>query len=222
MVYSDIHEKVSNILRELPKEVVLAAAVKARTPEEIKAAIEAGINIVGENYVQEALAVSPYIPRSVKMHFIGHLQKNKVKKAVEIFDVIETVDSVEIAREIDKRSRDISKIMPVMIEINSGKEKNKYGIFPEKAEGLIREIAGFFNIRVTGLMTMGSFSADGETSRLLFRETKQLFDHIVSASIPGVELKWLSMGMSDSYRTAVQEGSNLVRVGTGIFGERKK
>lgn len=200
----------------------LVAAAKTREREEVLAAIDAGIKIVGENYVQEAAELKPYLPPGVKMHFIGHLQKNKVKKAVELFDMIETVDSYQIAFEIDRRSKEISKVIPVLIEVNSGKEIQKHGVFPEDAEKLIQDVSLLGNIKVAGLMTMGFFSADGEKLRPLFRSTKSLFEKIASIGINGVEMKWLSMGMTDSYTTAIEEGSNLVRIGTGIFGKRQQ
>ena len=138
-----IKENVRNILRELPPGVELVAAAKQQTPEKILAAIEGGIKIVGENYVQEAAAAFQVIGRKVQWSFIGHLQKNKVKKAVEIFDIIETVDSVELAEEINKRCAAVSRIMPVLIEVNSGREPQKFGVFPEKVEELARAIVAF-------------------------------------------------------------------------------
>ncbi|MEE9520629.1 MAG: YggS family pyridoxal phosphate-dependent enzyme, partial [Dehalococcoidales bacterium] len=150
-----IKQNVGQILSELPDGVELVAAAKTRQPEEILEAVGAGVNIVGENYVQEAERAYEVIGNKAKWHFIGHLQKNKVKKAVKLFDMIETVDSVEIAREIDKRCAQIGKIMPVLIEINSGREEQKAGVFPEKAEHLVREISTYQNIKVVGLMTMG-------------------------------------------------------------------
>ncbi len=129
-----IEENVKKILQELPPGVELMAVAKARTPEEIMRAAQAGVKIVGENYMQEALAAFNVVGHRVKWHFIGHLQRNKVKKAVEIFDMIETVDSPELSKEIDKRCGQRKRIMPVLIEINSGREKQKFGIFPEDAE----------------------------------------------------------------------------------------
>ncbi|GAF97440.1 unnamed protein product, partial [marine sediment metagenome] len=145
-----IEENVKKILQELPPGVELMAAAKARTPEEIMRAAQAGVKIVGENYVQEALAAFNVVGHRVKWHFIGHLQRNKVKKAVEIFDMIETVDSPELSKEIDKRCSQRKRIMPVLIEINSGREKQKFGIFPEDVEDFIKEISGLKNIEIEG------------------------------------------------------------------------
>jgi PLP dependent protein len=215
-----IKQNVQQILGELPEGVQLAAAAKTREPREILEAMNAGIRIIGENYVQEAERAYQEIGNKVEWHFIGHLQKNKVKRAVAIFDMIETVDSSEIAGEIDKRSGEAGKTMPVLIEINSGQEAGKAGVYPEKAEQLIKEISTLKNIRVAGLMTMGPQVINPEDVRCYFRETKKLFDRIKELKIPNMEIKYLSMGMTDSYRVAIDEGANIIRIGSKIFGER--
>jgi len=217
---SVIEENVKKILVELPPGVELEAAAKTRTPEEILKAVEAGVRIIGENYVQEALAAFNVVGHRAKWHFIGHLQRNKVKKAVEIFDMIETVDSFELAREIEKRCAQREKFMAVFIEINSGKEPQKFGVLPEEAEKLIREISVFKNIKIQGLMTMGPMFGDPENARPYFVETRKLYDRIKGLNIPGVEMKYLSMGMTNSYQVAIEEGANIVRIGTKIFGPR--
>ena len=215
-----IKQNINQILSELPNGVELIAAAKTRQPEEILEAVEAGVKIVGENYVQEAVRAYELIGNKVKWHFIGHLQRNKVKKAVTIFDMIETVDSVEIAREIDKRCAQIGKIMPVLIEINSGREKQKAGVFPEKAEQLVAKISTYPNLRIMGLMTMGPRFGNPEDSRPYFVATKRIFEKIKKLNLPNVEMRYLSMGMTNSYKIAVEEGANIVRVGSKIFGER--
>ena len=215
-----IEENVKKILQELPQGVALMAAAKARTPEEIMRAAQAGVKIVGENYVQEALAAFNVVGHRVKWHFIGHLQRNKVKKAVEIFDMIETVDSLELSKEIDKRCGQREKIMPILIEVNSGRERQKFGVFPEDAEAFIKEISGLKNIKTEGFMTMGPMFGDPEDARPYFVETKKLFDRIKTLNLPGVEMKYLSMGMTNSYQVAIEEGANIVRIGTKIFGPR--
>jgi len=215
-----IKKAVKDILNELPSGVSLVAAAKTRTPEEIAEAVEAGLEIVGENYVQEAEQAWQVIGSRVKWHMIGHLQKNKAKKAVKIFDMIETVDSFKLCRAIDKACGDINKIMSVLVEINSGDEEQKAGIIPDMATGLIREMAGLKNVRIMGLMTMGPYSGNPEDSRPYFKRTKELFDSIKLKNIDDVEMKYLSMGMSNSYKIALEEGANLVRIGTRIFGER--
>jgi pyridoxal phosphate enzyme (YggS family) len=217
-----IRENIRKILGELPLGVELVAAGKARLPEEIMEAVEAGVRIIGENYVQEAERAYSLLGDKVRWHFIGHLQKNKVKKAVRIFDMIQTVDSVDLAREIDKRCRQIGKVMPVLVEVNSGREKQKSGILPEDAERLIREISTFQNIKVIGLMTIEPVSENPEDSRPYFVETRKLFEQIKSLNLPNVEMRYLSMGMTVSHKVAIEEGANLVRLGVGIFGDRNR
>jgi pyridoxal phosphate enzyme (YggS family) len=215
-----IKENVQKILNELPEDVTLVGAAKTRTTKEIQEAIDAGVKIIGENYVQEAERAFRVIGRRAKWHLIGPLQRNKAKKAVEIFDMIETVDSIKIAREIDKRCSAIGKIMPILIEINSGREPQKAGIFPEDALELIKEISTLSNIKIMGHMTMGPRFGNPEDSRPYFIETRKIFERLKSLNLPGVEMKYLSMGMTNSYKVALEEGANIVRIGTLLFGER--
>ena len=215
-----IKDNVKEILEELPEGVELVGAAKTRTPDEILEGIEAGLKIIGQNYVQEAERAFQSIGDKARWHMIGHLQSNKAKKAVRIFDMIETVDSIKLARALDKACADIGKVMQVLIEINSGEETQKAGVLPEDAPALIRDISGLKNIKVMGLMTMGPFTADPEDARPYFQRTKKLFEEIKGMNIPGVEMVTLSMGMSNSYRVALEEGANTVRIGTKIFGER--
>jgi pyridoxal phosphate enzyme (YggS family) len=215
-----IKQNIKQIMSELPDTVKLVAAAKTREPPEILEAIEAGVKIIGENYVQEAERAHKVAGNEAEWHFIGHLQKNKVKKAVEIFDMIETVDSIEIAREIDKRCAQIGRNMPVLIEINSGREKQKAGVYPENVEKLVAEMATLKNIRVMGLMTMGPRFGNPEDSRPYFVETRKIFDRIKNLNLPHAEMKYLSMGMTNSYQIALEEGANIVRIGSKIFGER--
>jgi len=215
-----IRENVQRILSELPEGVELEAAAKTRSAEEVLEVIEAGVKIIGENYVQEAEKVCAIVGNKVSWHFIGHLQKNKVKKAVCLCDMIETVDSVEIAKEIDKRCSQIGKTMPVLIEVNSGREEQKSGVLPEDTEQLVREISELQNIEMMGLMTMGPLSGDPEDARPYFVETKKIFDQLRKLGLPDVAMKYLSMGMTNSYKVALEEGANIVRIGTAIFGKR--
>jgi pyridoxal phosphate enzyme (YggS family) len=210
----------TELLASLPAHVTLVAAAKHHTPEHVLAAVEAGVQVVGENYVQEARKMVDILGRRVRWHLIGHLQKNKVKHAVELFDLIETVDSWGLVEAIDRRCAAVHRRMPVLIEINSGGEENKAGIPPEQAEDLLRRIAKLRNVRVQGLMTMGPLLENEEEYRPYFRSTKELFDHLAAIRIPGIEMRYLSMGMSDSYRVAIEEGANIIRVGTAIFGPR--
>jgi len=215
-----ITQNVQQILSALPNGIQLVAAVKARHPEEILEAVGAGVKILGENYIQEAERIYGVLGNKVNWHFIGHLQRNKVKKAVKIFDMIETVDSLELAKEIDRRCAQIDKVMPVLVEINSGHEEQKSGVFPEKAEQLIREISGLQNIKVMGLMTMGPRLGNPEASRPYFVKTRKIFKRIKKLNLPNIQMKYLSMGMTNSYKVALDEGANIVRIGSKIFGER--
>jgi hypothetical protein len=209
-----IKENILQINKIISHDVKILAATKSRSIEEIKQAISMGIKMIGENYVQEAIEKSWSMKGLAELHCIGHLQKNKVKVAVEIFDMIDTIDSVEIALEINKRCEQINKIMPVLIEVNIAKEENKHGCIPEHLIELADSLAGLKNIRLRGLMTLGP-NISAEKLRLYFREMKILFDKL-KHKYPQIDI--LSMGMSDSYIIAVQEGATMIRLGTAIFG----
>ena len=211
---------VTEILQAMPKGVLLVAAAKTRSPAEVKAAIQAGIQIVGYNYVQEAELLKQNIDEPVEWHMIGHLQRNKVKKAVHLFDMIETIDSVPLAKEVNKHCEKLNKIMPVLIEINSGEESNKTGVLPENVITLIHQINNLNNLQILGLMTMGPRFGNPENARPYFKITKALFEQIKKMEIPRVEMRYLSMGMSNSYKIAIEEGANVVRIGTRLFGLR--
>ncbi len=220
-----IKENVREILKELPDGVQLVTAAKGRNPEEILEAIDAGVKIIGENYIKEAKKAYDAIGRKAKWHFIGipQIEKHDLlrRKNLQIFDMIETIDCVEIAEEVNIKCAGLNKIMPVLIEVNSGTEPQKFGVLPEDAVSLIKEISSLSSIRVMGLMTMGPRFGNPEDSRPYFVKTRELFDRIKKMNLPGVEMKYLSMGMTNSYRVALEEGANIVRVGTKIFGERK-
>ena len=215
-----IRNNVKRILAELPGRVQLVGAAKTRTAKEVIEAIEAGLTIIGHNYVQEAERLFDVVSQPVKWHMIGHLQSNKAKKAAGIFDMIETVDSMKLAKAIDKACKGLNKTMPVLVEINSGEEAQKAGVMPENAVSLLQEISTLAHLKVRGLMTMGPFSGDPEDARPYFRKTKKLFDEVRSLNLAEVDMAVLSMGMSNSYDVAIEEGANLVRIGTKIFGER--
>ncbi len=216
-----IYDNVRRILEELPPHVTLVAATKGRTPEEVEEAISAGVRVIGENYVQEAERKKAVVKSDAEWHMIGRLQRNKVKKAVKLFDVIQTVDSFKLAREIDRRAGDAGKVMPVMIEVNTGREVQKGGVMPEDAMALVEEISSLKNVEVIGLMTMGPYVENPEDIRPYFRLAREIFDKIRSLDLPNVDMRYLSMGMSSTYRVAVEEGANMVRIGTAIFGPRR-
>lgn len=209
------------ILKEIPQNVTLLAAVKTRTTEEVKAAFEAGIRHFGHNYVQEARMMAPELDLKAKWHMIGHLQRNKAKDAVELFDMIETLDSIRLAEELEKRCAAVGKTLEVLVEINSGMEDEKSGVRPQDLAPLVEATSGFPHLRLVGLMTMGPLEGEPERSRPYFAKTRQLFDELRKANLPGVEMRVLSMGMSGSFRVAIEEGATMVRLGTALFGPRK-
>ncbi|HOP46855.1 MAG TPA: YggS family pyridoxal phosphate-dependent enzyme [Desulfobacteraceae bacterium] len=215
-----IRENLKKILEQLPDGVQLVGAVKTRTTEEIIEAIDAGLKIIGQNYVQEAEKIFQAIGTRTKHHLIGHLQSNKAKKAVNIFDMIETVDSEKLARAINNACQSIGKVMPVLLEINSGEEPQKAGIMPADFFSLIEQISEYENISIQGLMTMGPFSGNPEDARPYFQKTRQLFEQAKRLNIRNIRMEYLSMGMSNSFKVAIEESANLVRIGTAIFGER--
>ena len=218
---ASIKTKCAEIMKAIPQGVLLVAATKERTTEEIREAVEAGIEIVGENYVQEAVRKHKEIGHEVRWHMIGHLQRNKVKDALKVFECIQSVDSLRLAKEIDKQCERSGRAMRILVEVNIAGEESKYGVRPEETLDMLREIASLPNLRVEGLMTMETYSDNPENARPYFRRMKCLFDEAKSHDIPNVEMKILSMGMSNSCEVAIQEGSNMVRIGTKLFGPRK-
>lgn len=215
-----IRENVAEVLKKLPTGVMLVAAAKTRSPQEILEAAEAGVNAFGHNYVQEAERAVEAVGRSVKWHMIGHLQTNKAKKAAGLFDMVETVDSLKLAGALDRACGEIGRVMPVLIEVNIAGEEQKAGVMPEEVISLVREIAGFSHLSVRGLMTMGPLVESPEMLRPHFRKVRDLFESIAKDPPGGVEMECLSMGMSDSYRIAIEEGATMVRLGTALFGPR--
>ena len=210
-----IIDRVKQYLINIPNNVVLVAAAKTRTLEEVQTAISAGIQHIGENYLQEGEKIIPQLKNQVKWHFIGKLQKNKAKKAVQLFDVIETVDSCKLAKEINKRAEQINKIQEIFIEINIAGEKEKSGITPDSVAELMECVQNLQNINLTGFMTMGPPVSEPEQLRPYFKKAFAIFSEYKTE-----KLRFLSMGMTDSYKVAIEEGANIVRIGTGLFGPR--
>lgn len=214
-----IAESVQEILKTLPDSVVVVAAAKGRTRLEVEEVIDAGITMVGHNYVQEARQMlTPALRKRASWHMIGHLQLNKVNWAVRLFDMIQTLDSVELAEEIDRRCARLDIVMPVLLEINSGREARKTGVLPEDVDALVHVVAGLEHVELQGLMTMGPRFGDPERARPYFQATRETFERLASGALPGVTMRTLSMGMSNSYRVAIEEGANMVRIGSRIFG----
>jgi pyridoxal phosphate enzyme (YggS family) len=216
-----LEARITEILKSLPPDVTVVAAAKTRTPEEVLAAIRAGIKYIGYNYVQEAESMQRLIGQSVQWHMIGHLQRNKIKKSARLFDMIQTLDSIPLSEILDRECGMINKKIPVLVEVNSARENSKAGIFPEEVLNLIEKIKNFSHLHVQGLMTMGPLYEDPEKSRPYFRLTRQTFELVNKQKWPEVSMRFLSMGMSDSYKIAIEEGANMVRLGTIMFGSRR-
>lgn len=221
-LFDEIAEAVNRLLEEIPSGVTVVAAAKGRTTSEVEAALRAGITHVGHNYVQEASPMVEALGGKATWHMIGHLQRNKVARAVLDFDMIESLDSVRLAKEIERRCAPIGKTMPVLVEINSGRESSKTGVLPEQVDELLDAVAEMRHLQVTGLMTMGPRFGDPEASRPFFVTTREIFKRLSSAKRPNVTMRYLSMGMTNSYRVAIEEGANIVRICTKIFGERSE
>jgi hypothetical protein len=215
-----IQEKIQAIRRSIPPHVEILAAVKTRTLEEVRAAYDAGLRIFGHNYVQEAQAMIAADDLGAEWHLIGHLQRNKAKEAVKLFNLIESVDSLRLTQELENRCAQIGKKIPVLIEVNSGSEENKTGVLPQDAAQLAEYLNTCQYLRLQGLMTMGPLTGEPELARPYYRETRRLFEEISRMGLENAEMRVLSMGMSNSYRVAIEEGANLVRLGTVIFGAR--
>ncbi|MCJ7578156.1 MAG: YggS family pyridoxal phosphate-dependent enzyme [candidate division Zixibacteria bacterium] len=225
-----VEENIRNIWSRIEKaaektgrdkeDIKLVAVTKTVEVERIKEAIKCGIETIGENRVQEAESKFVQITEKVEKHLIGHLQTNKAKKAVELFDFIQSVDSQHIAQEISRRAFQMGKAMEVLVEINTSGEKSKFGVDPDQALSFVKLILNSEGIKIKGLMTIGLFSDNSEDTRPCFKKLKAIFDQMKRESLPNVEMKYLSMGMTNDFEIAIQEGSNMVRIGTGIFGPR--
>ncbi|MBD3244933.1 MAG: YggS family pyridoxal phosphate-dependent enzyme [Candidatus Moranbacteria bacterium] len=213
-----VKRNIQTIFKKIKGKAQLTAVIKNKNYKQIKDLLEAGVEIVGQNYINQAQRNLSLIKKyPVKNHLIGHLQKNKVNKAVKLFDMIETLDSVFLAQKIDAACKRINKKMPVLIEINSAKEFQKTGIHPEKTLDFLNQINRLENIKIQGLMTMGPRVSRTQEVRSYFRIVKDIFNQIKKEKIFGVQMRYLSMGMSDTYQIALQEEANLVRIGRALF-----
>lgn len=204
-----------------PRDVELVAVSKTVDVGRIKQAIDAGATILGENYIQEARKKIEEIGQGVRWDFIGHLQSNKVKHAVDLFELIHSVDRLSLAQEIHRAAEKKRKKVRILVQVNISGEEAKSGIDPGGVISLVREIAFLPNLSLEGLMTMPPYFDDPEDARPYFLSLRELRDKILREGIEGIILKELSMGMSGDFEVAIEEGSTLVRVGTAIFGERK-
>jgi len=198
-----------------PGSIKLVAVTKTVDAARIQEAIEAGVTDIGENYIQDSIEKFDIIGRSVKWHMIGHLQSNKAKQAVEIFDLVQSVDSVHLASEIGKRSLTLGKTTSVLVEVNISGEESKFGVSPEDVAQLCEELYSISGVRVEGLMGIAPFVQDKDAIRKSFAQLRELWERL-----PLENRIWLSMGMTSDYEIAIEEGSNMVRIGTAIFGAR--
>jgi pyridoxal phosphate enzyme (YggS family) len=203
-----------------PSDVRLMGVTKTVDDLRIIEAIEGGIDIIGENYVQEGKRKIEKMGKTLEWHMIGHLQTNKAKYAVRLFDMVHSVDRLKLARELDKRSGAAGVKTNILVEVNVSGEETKSGVRQEDALALVEKISVLENISVRGLMTMPPWFDNAEDARPYFIALRETRDRIIEANIPGVVMKELSMGMSGDYEVAVEEGATIVRVGTAIFGER--
>ncbi len=202
-----------------PSEIVLVAVTKTVEPERVNAAIAAGVTDIGENRVQEALQKFPLLKPATR-HLIGHLQSNKVKKAVPIFDWIHSVDSFHLARKISTEAQRLGKTLPILLEIKTSPEETKFGVPVGEAAALAQQVGVLPGIQLRGLMTIAPFTSDEGLIRESFRTLRALRDDIRAAQFPGVQMDVLSMGMSNDFEIAIEEGATMVRIGTAIFGPR--
>ena len=204
-----------------PREIKLLAAAKSQSVELVQAAIAAGVRLIGENYVQEAEEKRHAISEAVEWHMIGHLQRNKVKAALNTFDLIQSLDSVALARELDKEGRRNGKTVRTLIEINLGDEQSKSGIARDKVAELVERVSELAHLQVEGLMAVPPFKENPEEIRPYFRSLRELQVELQGWKIPNGSFNELSMGMTHDYPIAVEEGATIVRIGTALFGARK-
>ncbi len=219
---AEVRERIAGAARRngrKPEEILLVAVTKTVPAERIQEAIRAGIRALGENRVQEAEEKIRGIRDKVAWHLVGHLQTNKARKAVEIFDWIQAVDSLHLAQAVGKRGRELGKAVPVLVEVNTSGEATKYGLSPERAGEELERIAKVEGLAVKGLMTVGSFGPM-EEARACFRNLRKLRDEIARCAFPNVAMEHLSMGMTNDFEVAIEEGATMVRIGTAIFGGR--
>lgn len=218
-----VNERIKRAVRKAGRdtaEITLIAVTKFVEPKQIKEAVAGGAHAFGENYVQEAKEkIEKIKDKSIKWHFIGALQKNKAKFAVEYFDMIHTLDSLDLAKELDKRAK---TPIDVLIQVNIAREKTKAGVDTDGALKLARAISNLKNLRLRGLMTIPPFFDNPEISRPYFVTLRRLAEHINKEHLPNVSMRDLSMGMSHDFEVAIEEGATMVRVGTAIFGPRKE
>lgn len=226
MIVENIEHVRENIEKACKKagrrvdEVTLIAVSKTKPYTDIEEALKSGTLDYGENKVQEMCEKYEILPKNIRWHMIGHLQRNKVKYLVGKTELIHSVDSIRLAEQIEKEYAKKGETANILIEVNMAQEESKFGITSQETEELIRKISTFEHIRIKGLMTIAPYTDNPETNRVYFRQMKKLSVDIRDKNIDNVSMDVLSMGMTGDYQVAIEEGSTMVRVGTGIFGER--
>jgi pyridoxal phosphate enzyme (YggS family) len=208
-----------------PEEITIVAVSKTHPYQDIAQAVSAGIKHIGENRIQEAEAkfdslTKTYPELTFTRHLVGHLQTNKVRRALEIFDLIQSLDSLKLAHSISSHARELNKEVEVLIQVNTSGEASKFGIEPNETLNFVHSLSELDNLKIKGLMTIGAFSADPEVVRPGFARLRHLFEHISGLNMKNVEMKYLSMGMTDDFELAIAEGANTLRIGSAIFGPR--
>ncbi len=223
MIYENlmyVRRSIENAAKRIGRsgdEIVLVCVTKEVGIPQIEQAIKAGVTDIGENYIQDAVKKFDAIGKKVKWHFIGHLQTNKVKDAVRIFDLIHSVDSLKLAQKISKQASKLRIVKDILIEVKTSAEATKYGVLPEGVSNLIEEISTLPNLRVMGLMTMAPIVDVPEKARPYFRRLRELSQAIAARKVENVRMQWLSMGMTQDFEVAIEVGANMVRIGRAIF-----
>jgi len=215
-------EQIFKNIEKINKNVILVAVTKTVPTEKILVAYNTGIRYFGESKIQEALPKIEILKdkNDLNWHFIGHLQSNKVKKAVDNFSLIQSVDSLQLAEKISEVALSESKIIDVLIELNISNEKAKFGFLKENFGQVLEKLKELKGIKIKGLMTIAPYFEDANKARPYFKEMKRIFDEIAKSKIENIEMEYLSMGMTNDYLVAMEEGANMIRIGTGIFGKR--
>ena len=223
LVQKNILQALDNCKKDVvtPAKIKLIAVTKNHGVEAMRQVIDAGAEVVGENRIQEAQGKFSNLDRKVEWHLIGHLQTNKARNAVQLFDLIHSVDSERLAVEIDRAAEKLGKRQQVLLQLNVSGEDTKFGLKPEKMLHMARFISDLEHVCLSGIMTIALYYVDTELTRPIFRQTYLLYRELTAAEIPNTRIEWLSMGMTNDYKIAIEEGANLVRIGTGIFGERR-
>lgn len=219
-----VHQRIENACKKFgrnPADVRLLLATKTVDPEIIRIAVEAGEKLIGENKVQELKDKDEVLSKlNIERHFIGHLQTNKIKEVIKYADCIQSLDRIDVAEQLDRRLQNLAKSIDIFVQINTSNEESKFGIPPERAISFIKELKPFETLKVRGLMTIGLLDSDFEVMRPCLKLLKKTRDNVLNQGIEGIDSLMLSMGMSHDIEIAIEEGTNMVRVGSAIFGNR--